>query len=233
STATSPAGMRRSRATGPGVENVSCLITGPSTRSVRTGACRTPSLLLSAATEAPQAVARASGRGCGDGDAAPERADEPRVEGHALACGGRLKTRLQALREPQRDARGRAVVGGSRRRRALLDVHERRVLPREPNLDSTRAELLVQLEGGLAERVEEPEAGRGADRRAQAAGGLGGRVVADSGDGGEIGLERLDEACQLHDVIMTSLRRLSSVRLAAGRAANRTHPGRSVSGARL
>ena len=95
--------------------------------------------------------------------------------------------------------------GRSGRLRLLLDEDEGRILAAHPDLDVPLGELRRDLDGGLAERLQQAHPGRAADRLAQAGGGLGDRVVADGGDPVEVGLERLEKLCHLHDVIMTSL----------------------------
>src|SRR6266480_4574443 len=90
-----------------------------------------------APAEAGQTVSRPPARTAG-ADGAGERADEPRIDGDALTCGGDLDRGLQALGEPQRDPGGQRVLGGRGRRCRVpfvLDVDERRVLARKPDLD--------------------------------------------------------------------------------------------------
>ena len=69
----------------------------------------------------------------------------------------------------------RAVMPSSARRRlgflALLDVHERRLLAGQPDLDVTGRKLVGHLERDLREEVEEPEASRCLERVAQPLGG--------------------------------------------------------------
>jgi hypothetical protein len=72
-------------------------------------------------------------------------------------------------------------------------------------------QLRTDLERGLSERVEEAQSGRSADRLQHALRDGASLLVADSRHRGHVCLERLDEPCHLHDVIMTSLRCLSSV----------------------
>ena len=72
-------------------------------------------------------------------------------------------------------------------------------------------QLSAELERRLAEGVEEAQARGTADRLQHAFGRGAGLLVADRGHCGQVGLERIDEPCHLHDVIMTSLWRLSSV----------------------
>ena len=60
---------------------------------------------------------------------------------------------------------GQPVFGRRLRRGFLLaDVYERRVLARQSHLDVPGRQLRVDLERGLAERVQEAKSGRSADR---------------------------------------------------------------------
>ena len=92
-------------------------------------------------------------------------------------------------------------VGG-----VLGDDHELGVAACEADLDASGAELAADLQRRLAEEVEEAEVERRAEGLDQPLGGLRSRLVADSGGVGEILLDRLDVAIELHrDCTMTSL----------------------------
>ena len=96
--------------------------------------------------------------------------------------------------------------------RLVLDVHEDRLLAREPDVDAPARKLGADLVRRLLEHLEEPEAERRRQRSGEAGGGLGDRVVADGGDRLEVCLQRLDVWRNLHrDIIMTSLWHLSNV----------------------
>src|SRR6188508_338905 len=221
----SPLGTRTSSESGPGVSNVSRLIElasgGAASRAsgrrallhVRKAVDRTLSPFrapsFSALGEALEPFAGPSRR---PGRAPRKGADEPAVHGNSFSCGRRLDRRLERLGEAERDAGGQPVVGRRLRRCFLLaDVHERRVLSDEAHLDVPVGQLSVELERCLAECVEEPQARRTADRLQHAFGRGTGLLVTHRGDRGQVGLERFDEPCHLHDVIMTSLWSLSSV----------------------
>ena len=78
---------------------------------------------------------------------------------------------------------------------------------RPASLTSTRPsdELARDLERGLAEQVEEAEVEGRAEGLGQPARGLCGRVVAEAGGCGEVLLDRIDVAVELHDdITMTS-----------------------------
>src|SRR4029453_1704035 len=73
----------------------------------------------------------------GGADAPRERPDEPGVERHTLARRRSLELALEAVVEPQRDPRRKAVLGRHSFRLCGLcrDVDQLRVGPREPDLD--------------------------------------------------------------------------------------------------
>ena len=73
-------------------------------------------------------------------------------------------------------------------------VDERGVLSAQPYLDVARRKLLVQLERGFRERVEQAQADRGLEREREAAGCFGGRLVAQFRNRVEVGPERIDES---------------------------------------
>src|SRR5262245_25687930 len=114
-------------------------------------------------------------------DRPSDRPDEPRVHGDALACGSLLHRALQALGDAQRDARGELLAGAAVVSPLLLDVHELGVLAREANLDVAGRELGRDLERGLREHVEHPEAERRAEHLAEAPGDAGGPLVTQLG----------------------------------------------------
>src|SRR5919109_4442967 len=214
-----PAGILRLSRTGPGVSKVSRLIaSSPPAAAARAGGLREPrrapmevertsscdSPPSSALGEAPEPLAGSLG---GPADPSRKGADEPAVDGDALAPCRQLDRRLQRLGQAERDPGRQAVVGRRLGRSFLLaDVDERRVLACEAHLDMPGRQLRVELERRLAECVEEAEPGRAANRLQHALGCLSRLLVADGRDRGQVGLERLDEPCHLHDVIMTSLR---------------------------
>jgi len=87
----------------------------------------------------------------------------------------------------------------------IHDDHELGLAAGETDLDPTGFELAADLESGLAEEVEEPQMERGAERLAQAASGLGGRLVSEARGCREVVLNRLNVTLELHDDInMTS-----------------------------
>ena len=97
---------------------------------------------------------------------------------------------------------------------ALLDIHERRLLPREPHLDVAGREPPRDLECDLREEVEEAKPRRATERLAEPLRRESNVLVAQLGGHREVCEERVDVSCQLHrDVIMTSLWQLSSVYL--------------------
>ena len=109
----------------------------------------------------------------------------------------------QAERDPARTLFPARHVDGVRS--LIDDDHELGLTAGETDLDPTGFELSPDLESGLAEEVEEPEMERGPERLAQAASGLGGRLVAERCSRRELVLDRLDVALELHcDITMTS-----------------------------
>ena len=84
------------------------------------------------------------------------------------------------------------------------DEDELRVAACEPDLDPSFVELAVQLERGLAQRLEQAPADGRLERDREQLGRAGGRLVADRRDAGEVFAERLDVAVNLHDGSMTS-----------------------------
>src|ERR671923_1394924 len=222
-TSISPAGTERSRRSGPGVSKRSCLIAGlrdghrattacgaaaarrSEARRDRRGAGRRSSFLLSGAGVALQAVPRRAAAGSPAGDGAGEGADEPRVHRDAVLGRRRLDGGLQRLGQPQRDANAERVLGrGCGLLRRVLDVDKGRILTGEPHLDVSLGELAGELEGRFGEDVEEAKAGGGLQRAGEAMSRGRDGVVAHGCDLLEVALERVDEGCHLHDVIMTS-----------------------------
>src|SRR6059058_2349053 len=160
--------------------------------------------LLSVAAVAGEAVA-ASGRGWAARlDRALERLDEPRVDGGALACGGGLDPLLQALGEPECDARRECLVGLLRQGAVLADEHELEVVAGDTQLDVRGLELVVELERRLGERVlDSPAEGR-LDGDREEVGRARRVLVAECRDTEEVLSERLDETIDLHGGTMTS-----------------------------
>jgi len=62
----------------------------------------------------------------------------------------------------------------------------------EPQLEVTGRKLLVRLEDGVAERLEEPQRGRARCGIGEAGADLGRPLVAESGGGGQVLLQRVD-----------------------------------------
>src|SRR5262249_42771824 len=90
-------------------------------------------------------------------------------------------------------------------REVFEDDDELGLPTREPDFHATRVELRADLRRGLPDEVEEPDVERRRERFAQAAGGLGRRLVAEPCGGGEVGLDRLDGGVALHrEITMTS-----------------------------
>ena len=117
----------------------------------------------------------------------------------------RFEPCLQALGQAERDPGRERLVGGLGGRRLLVgDVDELRVATGEPDLDAPVVELAVELERGLAERLEEAPADGRLECDREELGRAGGRLVADRCHAGEILPERLDIAVDLHDRSMTS-----------------------------
>ena len=83
--------------------------------------------------------------------------------------------------------------------------------PDESHLDVPRRQLRADLERSLTESIQQAQARRTADRLQHPLGHGTRLLVPDRSHCREIGFERFDEPCHLHDVIMTSLWRLSSV----------------------
>src|SRR5581483_5593952 len=165
-------------------------------------------VLLSALRVTGHPPADASGRRGGGARRAAERPDDPRVDGNALAGGGKLDVELERLAQAQRDACARCVVAGRRRCSGLglvLDVDERGLLTCQPDLDMAGRELRRDLERGLAEQVEEPKAGGSPEGLAQPLGCVRDGLVAERGHRFQVGEQRIDVRCRLHDdIIVTS-----------------------------
>ena len=120
-----------------------------------------------------------------------------------VACG--FEPCLQALRQAEGDPGRERLVGGLGGRSLLVgDVDELRVAAGEPDLDAPVVELAVELERGLAERLEEAPADGRLERDREELGRAGRRLVADRRHAGEVLTERLDIAVDLHDRSMTS-----------------------------
>ncbi len=78
--------------------------------------------------------------------------------------------------------------------RLVRDEDEGRVLAGQAHLDVAGRKLLVQLEHGFRERVEQAQADRGLERQREATGCFCRRVVAEFRHRVEIGPERIDES---------------------------------------
>lgn len=149
-----------------------------------------------APAEAGESISGAAAPAAGTGADEPrERAHQPRVDGDALPGGGRFDRGLQTLGKAKRDARDENLVAHGRRRgfALILHVDERGILPRQADLNMSGRKLVRKLERGFAQGIEQPQARRGADGRAQPASGFGDGIVADGGDTFEIGLQAFDE----------------------------------------
>src|SRR3954453_2482305 len=182
STSIVPCGIARSSPGVVGVEKVRSIIE-----------------LLSALAEAgqtPAPVVVAARLG-----AATQGVDDPGVDGDALACGGVLDARLQAFGQPQRDARGRRLVG-RRRGGVVVDDDELWLGTGEADVDAGAVELRIELERRLAQCLEQPPGERRLERDGQEVGGSGRRLVTDGGDSLEILLQRLHVAVDLHGATM-------------------------------
>jgi len=95
--------------------------------------------------------------------------------------------------------------------RSLLDIDELRLLRRDAQVDVPAGELLRKLESGLREQVDQAE-GRGLlDRALEPPGRFDEVVATDLRELADVSLKCFDEVRCLHDVIMTSSRRLSNV----------------------
>ena len=102
----------------------------------------------------------------------------------------------------------RSSPDGERRRVGALvrDDDELGIAAGEPDLDARGSQLARELEGRLAEQVEEAQVERRAERLAQAAGRLGRGLVTEARGREEVLLDRVDVAVELHrDITMTSL----------------------------
>ena len=87
----------------------------------------------------------------------------------------------------------------------LHDDHELGLAAREANLDPSGAELAADLQCRLAEEVEEAKVECRAEGLDQPLRGLRDRLVPEAGGVGEVLLDRLDVAVELHcDITMTS-----------------------------
>src|SRR5207247_8907307 len=90
-----------------------------------------------------------------------------------------------------------------------------RVLARQPDVDVAVGKLGRDLECDLRQRVDQAE-GRGLlDRALQPMGRLDELLPAELRQFAQVALESFDELCRLHDSIMTSSQRLSSVNRAS------------------
>ena len=87
--------------------------------------CREIRISLLSALGVPGQAAAGTTDGGGRGRGTAERADDPRVDGHALARRGGLDARLERLGQPQRDA-GAGVVLAPRRATAPTAPRRRR-----------------------------------------------------------------------------------------------------------
>src|SRR5207253_2060498 len=94
---------------------------------------------------------------------------------------------------------------------------ELRILAGHADVDVPERKLGADLQRRLAQGVEQPQSGRGADRRGQPVGRGGDLVAAERRQLPQVRLEGLDEGCRLHGVIMTSLWCLSSVNVTSAR----------------
>src|SRR4051812_27580915 len=230
SSSMSPVGIRMSSESGPGVSNVSRLIVASlaahawrawnrrALPRIRKELDRTWSPFdassFSALAEALESFAGPSRR---PRRASGEGADEPAVHGNSFSRGRRLDRRFERLGEAQRDAGGQPVVSRRLRRCFLLaDVHECGILADEAHLDVAGRQLSAELERGFPECVEEAEPCGTANRLDDALCDGARLLVPDGGHCGHVGLERFDEPCHLHGVIMTSLCCLSSVFATSG-----------------
>src|SRR5918996_1140592 len=171
----------------------------------RTGAVRSASFLLSALGVALQAVSAAP-----HGpriEHAGDRAHEPGVGRDAFLGGCSFDARLERLGETERDA-PRVLLSGRdlyRLPRLVRHDNELRLPPGKPDLDARRVELAADLERRLAEEVEQPQVERRGERVRQPASRLGAGVVSAGGGSGQILLDGLDVAFELHcDITMTS-----------------------------
>ena len=131
---------------------------------------------------------------------------------------------FKRLGEAERDA-ARVLLAGAELdgvRRLVHDDDELRIASGESNFDASRVELAADLQGGLAEEVEQAEVERRRERLAQAASGLGGRLVSETGGRGEVLLDRLDvtSSC-IVTVTMTSLSQSVKANLTAMRVRKR------------
>src|SRR5262249_4993077 len=129
---------------------------------------------------------------------------EPRVDGGSFACGGRLDPLLEALGEPERDARREGFVGLLRHRAVLADEHELEIMAGDAQFDVRRIELVVELERRLGKGVLEPSAERRFDRNREELGRTRRVLVAERRDTYEVLPERLDDSVDLHGGTMTS-----------------------------
>src|SRR6202008_463148 len=92
-----------------------------------------------------------------------------------------------------------------------LRVREPDVASRQPHLDLTAGELAVHLQRRLRQDGQEPRAHGGVKRPAELLSHPQGDLVSDAGCRDQVGAESFDVSGNVHDVIMTSLWRLSSV----------------------
>ncbi len=119
-------------------------------------------------------------------------------------CG--LETGLEALGQPERDARIQALVGRVAAPRLVVgDVDELGIPTRDAHLDPALLELAGELERGLRERLQEAPADRRLERAREELGCAGGGRVTDRGDAREVVPDRFDVSLELHGRSMTSL----------------------------
>src|SRR5579862_731935 len=136
-----------------------------------------------------------------------DRADQPGVRRDSFAVGCALDRGLERLGKPQADA-SRQLFAGRRTRLGsrVVDVHELRLLACEPDFDMARGQLRRQLERGLRQQVEHPEAEVCGQRVTEAAGDQARPFVAELGDALQVFAEPFQHDGQIHvDIIMTSL----------------------------
>src|SRR5919201_4160348 len=175
-------------------------------RWARTYGCtdRTSRLLSAPAVAGQSAAAAAGERARLDGPG--EELYEPGVDGDPVQTRRRLEPRLQALRQAERDPRGKRLVewlGGARR--LVADEHELGVAACETDFDASVVELVRELERRLAERLEQPPAEGRLERDREHLRRAGGGLVADRCDARDVVAECLDIAVELHGGSMTSL----------------------------
>jgi hypothetical protein len=119
-----------------------------------------------------------------------------------VSVGSRLDGGLEGLGKTERDPSVRVLacrlpLGGFLR---LAHDDELRLATDEANLDLTGRKLGGDVEGRLAQELEQPELKGGAERVSEPTRRLRGRVVAERGSGCEVGLDCGDVRGQLHDI---------------------------------